>query len=85
MTVRLLCWCCASFFDRLSGIFNPFPDRSRCSFCAFLDRVAGLAGGLFNAFSGLLDRTLILRPNGAEREHCKDDKHEFSHKVPRSH
>jgi hypothetical protein len=80
MTVRLLCRCCPGFFDSLSGIFNPFPDRSRGSFCAFLDRFAGLVGGLFNGFFGLLDWALILRPNDAEREHCKDDKHEFSHK-----
>ena len=80
MTVRLLCRCCPSFFDRLSGTFNPFPDRSRCSFCAFLDRFAGLVGSLFNGFFGLLDRALILRPNDAERKHCKDDKDEFSHK-----
>jgi dTDP-4-amino-4,6-dideoxygalactose transaminase len=80
MTGTLLCRCCPRFFNRLSGIFNPFPDRSRCSFCAFLDRLASLVGGLFDGFFGLLDRALILRPNEAEREHCKDDKREFSHK-----
>ena len=80
MTGTLLCRCCPHFFNRLSGIFNPFPDRSRCRLSAFLDRLAGLAGGLFNGFFGLLDRALILRPNEAEREHCKDDKREFSHK-----
>jgi hypothetical protein len=80
MTGTLLCRCCPRFFNRLSGIFNPFPDRSGCSFCAFLDRLAGLAGGLFNGFFGLLDRALILRPNEAEGEDCKDDKREFSHK-----
>jgi hypothetical protein len=80
MTVTLLCRCCPRFFNRLSGIFNPFSDCSRCSFCAFLDRLAGLAGGLFNGFFGLLERALILRPNEPERKHCKDYKRESSHK-----
>ena len=67
MTVALLCWCCPRFFNRLSGIFNPFSDRSCCSFCAFLDCLAGIGCGLFDGFFGLLDRALILRPNEAER------------------
>lgn len=73
MTGTLLCRCCPRLFNRLSGIFNPFPDCSRGSFCAFLDRLAGFFGCLFNGFFGLLDRALILRPNEPEREHCKDD------------
>ena len=63
MTVTLLRRSCPSFFNRLSGVFDPFPDSSRGSFRAFLDRLSGLGCCLFDGFFGLVERTLVLRPN----------------------
>ena len=63
MTVTLPGRSCPSFFNRLSGIFDPFPDSSRGSFCAFLDRFSGVGCCLFDGFSGFLHRTLVLRPD----------------------
>jgi hypothetical protein len=66
---------CPSFFNRLSGILDSFPDSSCSSFCSLLDCFSGFARRFFYGFSGLLDWALVLRPNQAERQthRCKDD------------
>lgn len=68
MTVPLLGRCCPCFFDRFSGIFNAFSDRSRCSFGALLNGLTSIAGSLFHGLFGLLHRALILCPAEAERQ-----------------
>ncbi len=63
MTVTLPGRSCPSFFNGLSGIFDPFPNGSCRRLSAFLDRFSSVGCYLFDGFFGLLDRTLILRPN----------------------